>query len=96
LYQWLHDRLDRLAGFPEQMGDTIANEDGARFREVGIQESSQQGQGLIHTSSTIRSGPEMSVMTSIAGGDLPLQQLLAVFPDDLGQMKHTMLYLSIT
>ena len=31
LYQWLHDRLDRLARFPEQMGDTVANEDGARL-----------------------------------------------------------------
>ena len=78
------------------MGDTVTNENGARFREVGIQEPSQQGQGLVHARSTIRTGPRRSALVRIMSGDLPLQQLLAILTDDLGQMQHTMLNLSIT
>jgi hypothetical protein len=60
LNQRLQNRLNRLAGFPEQVCDTVTNKDSARFGEVGFQESSQESESLVNTGLTIWAGPVQS------------------------------------
>jgi hypothetical protein len=73
LYQWLHDRLNRLTGFSEQVNDQIADKDCTRFRKVGLQELMQKGKDLIYAGPTIWTSPEHQRSKRCSWIALPLQ-----------------------